>query len=326
MSGGGGSVFETTGNQGQMASTLRAGLETLDLQQRVTFVLYKRIVLPVDGFVFWVNASVLAPGSYDSSYSLMFEAQGSLHHTTVNRQDPDESFSVHRMIFTSLQPINDLARTDPQYMYLASTDGEQYAFSTRSGWYKQSGLYHYSGDAVYASLASQILNNPNDLGQAQVVSNSLPVWLTLNQLFPVYPSYLVPDNIQPPYAVIHIDEDGTSPMQSAPFWDNAGNRWQLTKDHVRVITYGIRNDMIMDWIDSVQTYALNNPSVFGIMNSPVPKDGKRGQVEIGALAQKKAIVFEVNYYQTRMNSIAQKMIKSAFLEDFFVPSKMIVST
>ena len=326
MSGGGGSVFETTGNQGQMASALRAGLETLDLQQTITFVLYKRIVLPVDGFVFWVNASVLAPGSYDSAYSLMFEAQGSLHHTTINRQDPSESFSVHRMIFTSIQPINDLARIDPQYMYLATTDGEQYAFSTRSGWYRQAGLYHYSGDAVYASLASQILNNPNDLGQAQVVSNSLPIWLQLNKLFPVYPSYLVPDNLEPPYAVIHIDEDGTHPMQSAPYWDVDGNRWQLAKDHVEVTTYGVRNNMVMDWIDSVQNYALNNSSAFGIMNSPVPRDAKRGQVEISALSQKKTILFDVNYYQTRMNSIAQQFIKSAFIEGFYAPSELIIST
>jgi hypothetical protein len=49
------------------------------------------------------------------------------------------------------------------------------------------------------------------------------------------------------------------------------------------------------------------------MNSPIPKDAKRGQVEIGAIAQKKAIVFEVDYYQSRMNSISQQLITSAFL-------------
>lgn len=321
---GGASVFETTGNQGQMASTLRAGLETLDLQQTVTFELYKRTVLPVDGFVFWVKASLLIPGSYDSSYSLMFEAQGSLHHTTVNRQDPDESFSVNRMIFTSLQPVNNLAEIDSQYIYLATTNGVQYAFSTRSGWYKQAGLYHYSGDAVYSSLASQILNDPNELGQEQVVSNSLPVWLQLNQFFPIYPSFLVPDNLEPPYAVVDINEDSTNPLQSAPFWDKQGNRWQLAKDNVRFVTYGVRNNTIMDWIDSVQNYALNNPYDFGIMNSPIPKDVKRGQVEISSLAQKKSIYFDVNYYQNRMSSLSQNIIKSAFLKGFYVPPEIII--
>ena len=324
MTGGGGSVFETTGNQGQMASALHAGIETIDLQQTVTFELYKQIVLPVDGFVFWAKASLLAPGAVNPDYSLIVQAQGSLHHTTVNRQDPDESFSVHRMVFTSLQEVNNLGKTDPDYLYLATTDGEQYAFSTRSGWYRQSGLYHYSGDAVYPTLSTQILNDPNELGQEQIVSNSLPIWLNLNQLFPVYPGYLLPDNLKPPYAVIDIGEDDTSPMQSAPFWDNAGNRWQLTRDRVRVVTYGIRNNAILDWIDSVQNFALNNPEMFGIMNSPVPRDAKRGQIEINTIAQKKVIVFEVNYYQTRVNSLAQQLIKSAFLSGVYIQPEIVV--
>ena len=314
---GGGSIFETTGNQGQMSSTLRAGVETLDLQQTVEFELYKQVILPVDGFVFWAKASLLAAGSVDPAYSLTFLAQGSLHHTTTNRQDPDESFSVHRMVFTSLQPINNLGNIAPNYLYLATTDGEQYAFSTRSGWYRQAGLYHYSGDAVYSSLASQILNDPNQLGQERVVSNSLPIWLKLNQFFPIYPSLLVPDNLEPPYAVADIGEDSTSPMQAAPFWDKQGNRWQLAKDTVRIVTYGIRNNTIMDWIDSVQSYALNNPEIFGIMNSPIPRDAKRGQTEISAIAQKKVITFDVNYYQNRMNSLSRQIIQSAFIEGFY---------
>jgi hypothetical protein len=324
MTGGGASIIETTGNQGQMSSALQAGIETLDLQQTVVFELYKQIVLPVDGFVFWTKASLLAPGTVNPNYSLIVEAKGSLHHTTINRQDPDESFSVHRMVFTSLQPINNLGATDPEYLYLATTDGEQYAFSTRSGWYRQSGLYHYSGDAVYPTLSTQILNDPNELGQEKIVSNSLPIWLKLNQLFPVYPGYLLPDNLNPPYAVIDIGEDDTYPMQSAPFWDRLGNRWQLTRDRVRVVTYGIRNNMILDWMDSVQNFALNNPEMFGIMNSPVPKDAKRGQIEINTIAQKKVIVFEVNYYQTRVNSLAQQLIKSAFLSGVYVQPEIVV--
>ena len=106
-------------------------------------------------------------------------------------------------------------------------------------------------------------------------------------------------------------------MQANPYWDADGNRWQLAKDSVLVTTFGIRNDMILDWIDSVQNYALNNPQIFGIMNSPVPRDGKRGQVEINAIAQKKSIVFDVNYYQSRMNSLSLQLIKSAFVKNVY---------
>jgi hypothetical protein len=57
----------------------------------------------------------------------------------------------------------------------------------------------------------------------------------------------------------------------------------------------------------------------GIMNSPIPADAKRGQVEISALAQKKTIVFHASYYQARVQTLARQLITQAFLEDFIVP-------
>src|SRR5271163_2207968 len=165
-----GLVDESTGNQNQMTGDLAAGLDVLDLNQTVTWVLYKRTVLPADGFVFWVRADILSPGSLVNAGMVnsftpnqarvavapapSFTAQGSLHHTTVNRQDADESFSVNRMIFTSKQPVNDLNEIAPDELYLATTNGQRYAFSSRSMWYRQAGLYHYSGDAVYPALAT----------------------------------------------------------------------------------------------------------------------------------------------------------------------------
>ena len=330
---GGGSISETTGNQGQIRSVLDAGLDAIDLNATVTFTQYRRLVLPADGFVFWVRADILSPSALaNSSPVTTFTAnqppvveqtaptmtvKGSLHHTTVNRQDPDESFSVNRMVFTCDTAVDNLAAIDPQVMWLAETAGYRYAFSTRSMWYKQAGLYHYSGDAVYPTLASQIIDNPAQLAERDVVvSNSLPIWLTLNQFFPIYPSLLVPDNIVPPYASVHIGDDDTEPMQSGAFHDATGTRWQLAKDIVHVTTYGVRNNTIMDWLDAVNDYTLANPTTLGIMNSPIPRDGKRGQVEISAIAQKKVITFHASYYQSRVRQIARQFILDALIESF----------
>lgn len=333
---GGGSVEEVSGAAGQMKSDLFAGLDVIDLNQTVTFTKYQRVVLPADGFVFWVRADQFDPSALVNTATLnrvtpnqprvisqpapSFDAQGSLHHTTVNRQNEDESSSTNRMIFTAKEQIDDLNDIAPDAMYLATVGGLRFAFSTRSMWYKQAGLYHYSGDAVYPALASQIIESAHDLqALGTVVSNSLPIWLTLNDLFELYPSYLVPDNIVPPYASVHIDEDSTTPMQSAAWHDETGTRWQLVKDVVKVTTYGIRNDMIMDWLDLVNQYALDNPTVMGIMNSPVPRDAKRGQTEISAIAQKKVITFEVNYYQSRVQNISRQLILNAFLKYIIAP-------
>jgi hypothetical protein len=237
----------------------------------------------------------------------------------VDRQDPDESFSVNRMVFTSKQSVNDLNEIAPDTMYLAHTNGNRYAFSSRSMWYQQAALYHYSGDAVYPSLASQIIDYPNQVPTDQVVSNSLPLWLTLNAFFPLYPSFLVPENIAPPYASVHIGEEDTTPMTAGTTRDASGSLWQLAKDRVRITTYGVRNNTIMDWLELVKEFTLANPTVLGVMNSPVPTDAKRGQVEISTIAQKKVIMIEADYYQSRIQALSRQYITKALLEDFLVP-------
>ena len=321
MIGGGASVNDTVGKQSQLRNALAEGLDVIDENATVTFNLYRRMVLPLDGFVFWVRADIIKPGALPPLQypaSLSFEAQGSLHHTTINRQDPDESFSTHRMIFTSKDKVQDLADVAPETMYLAETHGMRYTFSSRTMWYKQAALYHYAGDAVYPTMASQIIERVEDLNLRDVVvSNSMPIWLQFNKLFPVYPALLVPDNIEPPYAVVNISEEDTTPLQAAPIYAKNRSRFQLVKDNVRIVTYGVRNNTIMDWIDMVQDYALGNPGIMGVMNSPIPKDGHRGQTEISAIAQKKVTVFDVNYYQARMQNVARKLINEAFIGKVF---------
>lgn len=339
MTGGGGSVSEITGAPAQMASALSAGLDVVDLNQTIKFTQYRRVVLPADGFVFWVKADLLSPSALLNTAvanrvtpnqpaliatpAPWFEAQGSLHHTSINRQDPDESFAVNRMIFTSKVPINDLSTINPHTLYLAETNGLRYCFSSRSMWYRQAGLYHYSGDAVYPSLETQIVDDPASLNLSdQVISNSMPIWLGLNQMFLLYPALLVPDNLPPPYAVVNIGEQDTKPLQSGAVRDGTGSRWQLAKDTVRIVTYGLRNNEIMDWMDLVNDYTLAHPDIMGVMNSPIPADAQRGQVEVSAIAQKKVIVFEVSYYQSRMQYLARQLIQSAFLDQFIAYSEV----
>ena len=43
------------------------------------------------------------------------------------------------------------------------------------------------------------------------------------------------------------------------------------------------------------------------------RDEKMTQSELGILAQKKTITFEVSYYQTTVNNIARQLIEKAFI-------------
>ena len=57
------SAIEGAGGRGQMAAGLALGLETLSQNQTITFTRYHRLVLPMDGFVFWVKADLLTPSA-----------------------------------------------------------------------------------------------------------------------------------------------------------------------------------------------------------------------------------------------------------------------
>ena len=150
-----------------------------------------------------------------------------------------------------------------------------------------------------------------------MVSNSLPAWLALNSYFPVYgfanpgvtlyPSFLVPDNISPPFAAVHIDPVGTTALASAPLIAKDGSHSQLCSDRVRLTLWGLRNFNAMDFIDCVYQY-LSDAGVMGLMNMPVVRDEKRTQNELLTIAQKKTVDIDVSYQQGTMRDLARQQI------------------
>ena len=141
---------------------------------------------------------------------------------------------------------------------------------------------------------------------------------------PVYPAFLSPLNLQPPYATVDIIN--TEPLQAYPYIDIKSNHWQLVKDTVKVVMYGLRNFNAMDFVDYVLNYSLNDS--MGIMNMPIVKDEKKNQVELGIIAQKKSIEFQVSYYQSRILDIAKQLITSTIVApgNFFVMGGAIPSS
>lgn len=293
--------------------------------QSVRFTKYLKTVLPLDGFVFWVQADLLSPDAvyngaafntrpYDAAAGVtpaapIVQVTGSLHYTTEQRQDETASYAINKMVFTAEQPIQDLNAVSPSVMYIAERDGHRFAFSSRYMYSREARLYHYTGDAIYPLMASQIIDDAASLDlRNAVVSNSLPIWLTLNKLMPMYPSFLVDDNIVPPFASVHISR--TRPLQAVPFLDRTRAHYQLAADTVRITTYGLRNDQALDFQDYVLGYIGYDGDPMGLMNMPMVQDEKKTQAEIGTLAQKKIIDFEVSYYQARVRDIARQLILS----------------
>ena len=270
-------VAEAATAKVELAAGLAAGIKTLSLDDSVIFTKYVRLVLPLDGFVFWVKADLLtstallnvsplntveldAPQLIASQAATM-TVKGSFHYSTRNDQNEDETVGLNTVIFTSLTPIQQFNAVGENVLWIGTYAGDDegydapttFAFSNRGRYYKTADLFHYSGTAALPAFLSQLINNPLSLSQKQlVVSNSLPAWLSLNNYappypgftnaVPLYPSFLVPDNLPPPYGVVHVIPEGTQGLQSAPAFNSVLSQSQLSQDKVRITLYGLNND------------------------------------------------------------------------------------
>ena len=323
------SAVEAAQAKPQLASGLAQGVETLSGNEQVTFTLYVKLVLPLDGYVFWVNASLLTDSALfnASQYNkLLYNnypegvparqlvASGSFHFSSDVQMLEDRQTVFNHTTFTSLVEIADFNLINPQFQYIATYQGMRFAFNTRANFYKQADLYHYRGDALYSVMNTQVIDTMTGFDtQSVIVSNSLPIWLSLNQFFPMYPSYLVDQNIVPAYAAVDINPSLTTALQDFPLLDPDSNPFQLVKDTVKITMYGIRNHEALNFVQYILDYSRNTDNI-GLMNMPVMQDEKMTQSELGIMAQKKTITFEVSYYQSTVNDIARKLIEHAFME------------
>jgi hypothetical protein len=220
------SVNEIAPSQSAFSSAMRQGLEAIDRDQTITFTQYMRYVLPLDGYVFWIKTSNTVT------------VDGSLHYAINQQQNETETVAVNQVLFTAETEIQEFDTIAPNTIWIGDLGTAEsstaplcetsptsetltpfpikFAFSSRGSYYKQADIYHYVGTAIIPGMMSQIIDSAADLPSAPIVSNSLPIWLAQSRFGTVYPSFAVPNNIEPPYIVCHIAPDGTEPVQQFP--------------------------------------------------------------------------------------------------------------
>lgn len=292
-----------------LAATLQSGLNLISQDQHVTFNSYKRVILPVDGYVFWVR---------DPSVPSISVA-GSIHYSADQRQELDNTISFVNVLFTTNTQIANLEEVQPDHIWIGSFDDFQFTFSSHANYYEQADLWHYEGHAVYPEMRTQVLEDITDLPTEPIVSNSLPLWLQMGTGYvPVFPSFLVPENLTPPYVVCHIGREDTRALQPIQIVDRENLQiYQLMADKVRFITYGLNNEAIQNFVASLYIYNEFNP-VFGFMQQGVTiVDIKHIQSEINVIAQQKEITFEASYVQSAVYNQAVTYIKNVLIQ--FVP-------
>lgn len=335
-----GTAFEAgTAQQTNIKAALDSGEDVVSNFQEITFVQYIRVVLPLDGYVFWIRSGIASQSALLNAFRLNTVAlnqgptkamppnvlviNGDLHYATSGGQDEATSYATNRVVFTAQEEVQALNVEGSDVLYIAEIDNIRFAFASRGFFQENAHTYHYIGDAIYADMETQIIDTPADLDtRSVIVSNSLPLWLAMNgyqakafELFGnpnlrLYPSFLLPDNLHPPYAAVHIPPENTVGLAAAPLIGRTASHYQLASDRVRVTLYGERNFNAQTFVDFVMEQSLNYDQ-FGIMNVPIIRDEKKTQVELNAIAMKKTVEFQISYYQSAMRDITRQLILSA---------------
>lgn len=336
-------VDEAVGARTPMGADLAQGVNTVSYDQKVVFTRYVRLVLPLDGSVFWVKASLVSESALYNALKLnkvpfnkagivttaarTINAQGSLHYATTLNQGQTEASSENQVVFTSLQEIRELNEIGPNELFIGEFEDLRFAFSSRQSFYRQANLWHYVGASLYSDMSTQVIDDAQSINRAQIVSNSLPIWLSLNNYspfygfgndMPLYPSFLLPNNIKPPFASVHIVPESTQAMASTATLGRTLTHDQLTQEDVQIVLYGMRNAEAMSFIDCINQFSLDS-DVLGIMNIPTMRDDKRAQVQFGTIAQRKTVNYTVNYYQNQARNIARQLIVNAI--PTFIPGE-----
>jgi hypothetical protein len=208
-------------------------------------------------------------------------------------------------------------------MYICHYNNLVFAFSSRGRLYEQADLYHYAGSALRSRHQTQIIEDASQFNPTLIVSNSLPIWLNMPNYvppypgficpIPLYPSYLVDDNLPPPFGAVHIEKTETIEMGTA-----LGPRLQqsqLCRENVRIHLYGVDNLTASDFVAFVEQYSLDWMKL-GLSDSPAIKDEKLTQPEFKILAQRKMIEFRINYRQNVVRDEARQFIEHAKVQFF----------
>lgn len=325
------SILESVGDSASpISNALAAGLTDISYSATVEFSLYARVVLPIDGYVFWVRSDLisdaiqtkLSPIAYKGAATI--QVPGSLHLSTTTLQQESQNVDVSTIILTTTEEVRPFHDVSQDYVWIGNFEGIRFGIDARHNYYKQAKLHHYTGNTIIPTIATQIIDDITQLRlDDKVVSNSLPFFLALGYQSaiydwlqppeaPIFPAYLMPDNQSPPYIAVNVEPMSTQPLQSAAVIALDGSRWQLVQETVRLTFYGMRNQEVMDALDYIIQWSCIFKG-FGIMNSPVIRDEQQPHAEIGALAIKKSATLTVNYYQSASRDISWQLIKNALV-------------
>lgn len=277
------------------AGALQDGLDTVRQGQTISFITYERVILPYDGFVYWVKT-----GNEQTLVASMVHDENELHHEDQNFRNDSG------LIITTTEPLLDFSQDGLDTMSVFEYNNNLYVLRKTGYNSEQSGLFHNIARVIEPALRSILLDSKDDfLKKKAQFTNSIGLFVLLSCGYfefvsidyPIYPEWLVPLNKKPPYITVGVTE--TEALNNGFNTVNVDNSLFLVKpakDYVDINLYGLDNNEALNFLVKLERWSLFYKKI-GFLNMPRIKDEQLAQNEIGSLAQKKIIELEIFYYQ-----------------------------
>ncbi|UMM63162.1 hypothetical protein [Aristophania vespae] len=298
-----------------LAASLVAAVNDVSYGQHVQLKEYKRLILPLDGYVFWVatGKEILVTGA--------------LYFLTENIQKEAKSLEQRNVIFSSKEEVKPFNQLSSDQIWVGNLDETRFVFGSRSSQITQDGLFHYIGESISPIFSTQFIDDLNIINDDEViVSNSLPIFMALPtqsnpyldwcrwpENVPIFPSYIVPDSQAPPYITVDIDPSFQQSLTPGLISTSDKSSFQFVTETVCLTLYGLTNNQAVNVRDYIVRWAATNPDRLGITNCPIIRDIRKYQPEINTLAMIKTISFEVMYCQHAARECGAQLIHKAKL-------------
>lgn len=293
--------------------SLKGGLDDISYNEDVIFHEYRRKVLPLDGFLFWVKTYVSRTVS------------GSLHVSTHSQSTEIENYDLSQLVFSTTENIHTFHSTQADRVWVGHVGPIRFLIGAQKNTFKEAGLFHYSAETIPPSHRPQFIETEAELdGYTPVVGTSLPLFLSLPtdttpalnwcpwpKDVPVFPSFSAPDNQEPPYIIVHNDPHKVQSAGMGAVDPLTGDTHQILQEHVRLTLVGLPHTQAANVRDYILHWALLHSDVLGIVNTPVLTDEKRALNEASALAMIKTLELDVMYSQNTVRHTALKLINTA---------------
>jgi len=295
----------------ELDNTLFEGYQQLSGNQKITFTRYVSKILPIDGWHFWVKAELL-DGETEPFNKVV---SGTLHQSVNQTQEATKSNAITSIILTVNQPIDLLKEVNQESMWLGEYDGSKFSFNIQNAFYDNANQFHYAGDAVYIENSDAFIDDINDLNlDDTVITNCIPLFIALNDQVQIYPAFLNPTNLKPPYATIEVKQ--TTGVAAGITFNEFDDSKLMQWDKVELSIFGLRKKQLSDFLKYLTTKQLETEA-FGIYWLPSIQNENIPQSEVNILTNKKVLSFDVNYVIEDIRNAATAFIENIFV-DFFV--------